>query len=165
MVSLLSSPAMPTIQHYYLLFYLYKDVRVWGSRGLTNHIRILPFQLCFSSLLGFGGCLVIIMSQVPSQRSLAEMMVFKHSTLQDTTSRASRVWRSLWIHIDAELQPQLWLGHPAGSHSCESYSDNWPKLGAGRSEAEIHADLIPTAPVLFTAFRVPVLSGSPFPFI
>lgn len=64
MVSPLSSPAMPAIQHCYLLFYLYTDIRVWGSRGLIDHIRILPFQSHFSSFLGSGGCLGTIMFQV-----------------------------------------------------------------------------------------------------
>ena len=165
MVSLLSSPDMPTIQHYYLSFYLYTDIRVWGSRGLIDHIRILLFQLHFSSTLGFGRCLGIIMSQVPSRRCLAEMMLFRCSILQDTASRASRAWRSLWIHIDAELQSQLWFGHPTDSHPCESYSDDWPQVGAGHSEAEIPTDPIFVAPVLFTPFCVPAFSRSLFPFI
>lgn len=55
MVRLLSSPAMQTIQHYNLLFYWYTDIRVWGKRASIDHIRILPFQLYSSSLLGFGG--------------------------------------------------------------------------------------------------------------
>lgn len=149
MVSLLSSPAMPSIQHYCLLFYLYRDIRVLHSRGLIDHIRILLFQMHFSSFLGSGGYFGIIISQVPSWRCLAQKMLFKCSILQDTAIRASPAWQSLQIHIDAELQSHLWLVPPTDFHLCESYSSHWSQVGAGHSVAH-WCELALCAPVLFT---------------
>lgn len=151
MVSLLSSPAMPSIQHYCLLFYLYRDIRVLHSRGLIDHIRILLFQMHFSSFLGSGGYFGIIISQVPSWRCLAQKMLFKCSILQDTAIRASPAWQSLQIYIDAELQSHLWLVPPTDFHLCERYSSHWSQVGAGHSVAH-WCELALCAPVLFTLY-------------
>lgn len=141
MVLLFSSPAMPSVQHYCLLFYLYRDIRVLHSRGLIDHIRILPFQMHFSSFLGSGGCFGIIMPPVPSWRCLAQKLLFRCSILQDTASRASPVWQSLCMPIDAELQSQLCLVHPTDFPLCESYSSHWPPVGAGHSVADLPTDV------------------------
>lgn len=159
MVLLLSSPAMPSIQHYCLLFYLYRDIRALHSRGLIDHIRILLFQMHFSSFLGSGGYFGMM---VPSWRCLAQKVLFRCSILQDTANRASLAWQSLWIHIDAELQSQLWLVHPTDFHLSERYSNHWSQLAAGHSVAH-WCNLAFCAPVLFTPLWVPALSGSLFP--
>lgn len=166
MVRLLSSPAMQTIQHYNLLFYWYTDIRVWGKRASIDHIRILPFQLYSSSLLFFGGFLEqnwgATMSQVPSWRRLAEMMLISGSILQGRASRAPWTWCSLWAHAGAELHLMVVMVVWASDRlpPCDNYSGDWLQVGAGRSDADVHTDLILTAPLLFTPLCVPALSGS-----
>lgn len=140
MVSLLSSPAMPSILLYCLLFYLYRDIRVLHSRRLIDHIRILPFQMHFISFLESGGYFGILTSQVPPWRCLAQKMLLRCSILQNTASRAPPAWQSLQIHIDAELQSRLWLVHPTDFHSCEKYSSHWPQAGAGHPVADMPTD-------------------------
>lgn len=95
----------------------------------------------FSSFLGSGGCFGMIMSQVPSWKCLAQKMLFRCSIQQDTASRTSLAWQSLWIHISAELQSQLWLVHPTDFHLCERYSNHWPQVGAGHSVADMPTDV------------------------
>lgn len=164
MVSLLSSPAMPSILLYCLLFYLYRDIRVLHSRGLIDHIRILPFQMHFISFLGSGGYFGILTSQVPSWRCLAQKMLLRCSILQNTASKAPPAWQSLRIHIDAELQSQLWLVHPTDFHSCERCSNHWPQVGAGHPDMPTDTTWHSVLLYCFTPLCVPSLSGSLFPF-
>jgi len=121
------SPALLTIKHYYPYVSGTKITGFEIRRGPIAHIRILPFQLHFSSLLGFGGCLKknvgVLMLPVFPLKCLAVMLLFscRAGLAESPAPGALRAHTGAELHLTVVVL--LWASNrfpTCASHSATS---------------------------------------------